>query len=80
MKLLMEGEELFPKKAKKEFYDKENQKPVIKTSICTGKQVAGFRDIHTDKFTEAMLIRGSRDLDTFLEDYDVSVVEITKEW
>ena len=40
---------LFKKKAKAYSYDKERMKPVIKTSICTGEQVAGFKDIHTGK-------------------------------
>lgn len=40
---------LFKKKAKTYSYDKERMKPVIKTSICTGEQVAGFKDIHTRK-------------------------------
>ena len=38
---------LFKKKTKVYSYDKEHMKPVIKTSICTGEQVAGFKDIHT---------------------------------
>ena len=38
---------LFKKKEKVYSYDKEHMKPVIKTSICTGEQVAGFKDIHT---------------------------------
>lgn len=37
-------------------YDKEKQKPVIRCSICTGEQVAGFKDIRTGKFTDIMLI------------------------
>lgn len=47
----------FKKKQEKRSYDKENQKPVIRSSICTGEKAAGFQDIHTGKFTEIMLIR-----------------------
>ena len=61
-------------------YDRENQKPVIRSSICTGEKIAGFRDINTGKFTEIMLIRDNRDLDKFLTEYDISVAEIQKEW
>lgn len=68
------------KKIQKESYDRENLKPVIRASICTGEQVAGFKDIHTGKFTEAMLISDSRDMDEFLEKYDISITEIAKEW
>lgn len=71
---------MFRKKKMKESYDKENLKPVIRASICTGEQVAGFKDAHTGKFTEVMLIRDSRDMDEFLERYGISSEEVTKEW
>ena len=71
---------MFHKKIQKETYDKESQKPVIRSSICTGEKVAGFRDIRTGKFTEVMLIRDSNDMDLFLEKYDISVAEIKTEW
>lgn len=50
----------------------------MKCSICTGEQVAGFKDIHTGKFEEVMLIQNSKDLDTFMQIYDVK--DITKEY
>lgn len=59
-------------------YDKENQKPVIRCSICTGEQVAGFKDIHTGKFKDIMLIRNNEDLERFKEMYGVD--EIAKEY
>lgn len=71
---------MFRRKCQKESYDKENLKPVIRTSICNGEQVAGFKDIHTGRFTEIMLIRSSRDIDIFLERYDISPGDIKKEW
>ena len=49
--------ELFKKKIVTKTYDKENKKPVIKASICNGEQVAGFKDIHTGKIEEVMLIK-----------------------
>ena len=52
-------------------YEKENQKPVIKASICNGEQVAGFKDIHTGKFEEVMLIRGAADLEAFRSQYGI---------
>ena len=61
-------------------YNKETQKPIIRSSICTGEKVAGFKDIRTGQFTEIMLIRDSKDMDTFLEEYDISVAEIKTEW
>ena len=38
-------------------FDKTGRIPVIRASICTGEQVAGFRDEATGKFTEMMLLR-----------------------
>ena len=47
---------LFSKKKIMRSYDKDSKRPVIKASICTGEQVAGFKDIHTGKIEEIMLI------------------------
>ncbi len=71
---------MFRKKIKTQGYSKEEQRPVIRASICTGEQVAGFKSIQTGKFTEIMLIRDRRDLEEFLEAYGVAAEEITKEW
>lgn len=51
---------LFKRKTVTKTYDKENKKPVIKASICNGEQVAGFKDIHTGKIEEVMLIKVRR--------------------
>ena len=61
-------------------YDKESQSPVIRSSICTGERVAGFKDIHTGKFKEVMVIRTDKDMEEFLNRDGVSVQEIKKEW
>lgn len=71
---------MFRKKVQKEIYDKEKLKPVIRSSICTGEKVAGFKDIQTGKFTEVTLIKDNKDMDLFLEKYDISVAEIKTEW
>ena len=60
---------MFKKKPHKTQYDKTNKKAVLKCSICTGEQVAGFKDIHTGHFDEIMLIR-----DAFMEMYDVAAI------
>ncbi len=52
-------------------YDHENKKPAIRASICTGEQVAGFKDIHTGTFEEIMLIRDAEDLMIFKERYGI---------
>ena len=60
-------------------YDKDNKKPVIKASICNGEQIAGFKDIHTGKIEEVMLIKFPADLDTFKKMYGIDD-EIAKEY
>ncbi|MCM1175602.1 MAG: aspartate dehydrogenase [Blautia sp.] len=59
-------------------FDRENYKPVLKCSICTGEQVAGFKDIHSGKFEEVMLIRDEKGLETFMQLYDVK--DVVKEY
>ncbi len=68
------------KKSLKPLYDKENQKPVIRASICNGEQVAGFRDIHTGEFSEVMFLANRNDLEIFLYRYGIEPEEITKEY
>ena len=70
---------LFKKKIVTRSYDKENKKPVIKASICNGEQVAGFKDIHTGKIEEVMLIKSPADLDAFKKMYGIDD-EIAKEY
>lgn len=70
---------LFRKKSVNQTYDKENKKPVIKASICNGEQVAGFKDIHTGKIEEVMLIKSPADLESFRAMYGIDE-EIAKEY
>ena len=70
---------LFKKKTIVKTYDKDNKKPVIKASICNGEQIAGFKDIHTGKIEEVMLIQSQADLDTFKKIYGIDE-EIAKEY
>lgn len=70
---------LFRKKTETKTYDKENKKPVIKASICNGEQVAGFKDIHTGRIEEVMLIKSPADLETFRKMYGIDE-EIEKEY
>lgn len=73
-----EVSDMFKKKSEKKPYDKMNKKAVLRCSICTGEQVAGFKDLDTGHFDEIMLIRDSKDLDEFMDTYDVAA--ITKEY
>ncbi len=55
------------KNVKKLDYDRENQKPVLRCSICNGEQVAGLKDLRTGRFEEVMLVRNGYDLEQFKE-------------
>ena len=70
---------LFKKKTIVKTYDKDNKKPVIKASICNGEQIAGFKDIHTGKIEEVMLINSPSDIDIFKKMYGIDD-EIAKEY
>lgn len=69
---------LFNNKKNKKTYDKETQIPVLRCSICTGEQVAGFKDKTTGKFNDVTLIRDDTDLKQFMKEYGVE--KITKEY
>ena len=59
-------------------FDSDKQIAVVKCSICTGEQVAGFKNKEDGHFTEVMLIRGDKDLETFKAMYKIT--EIKKEY
>lgn len=61
-------------------YDNAGKIPVIRSGICTGEQVAGFKDPVSGKFDELMLIRDSGDLAEFLSQYQVGENDIQREW
>ena len=66
------------KKIEKKNYDKENLKPILRASICTGETVAGFKDKRTGRFQEIMLIKSERDVELFKEMYDIT--DLPKEY
>ena len=61
-------------------FDSAGKVPVLRTSICTGEQTAGFRDEASGKFFEIMLIRSDADLRDFLETYGVAEGELRREY
>ena len=67
------------KKIVKKTYEREYMKPVIHASVCTGEEVAGFKDIRTGKTEEIMLIRSPEDLEKFKKIYEITE-EISKEY
>ena len=52
-------------------YDKDLLEPVIRCSICTGEQVAGFRNRQTGRFEEVMLLKTDQDLAAFMNRYGI---------
>ncbi|MBQ5317051.1 MAG: aspartate dehydrogenase [Oscillospiraceae bacterium] len=66
------------KQPEKKSFDRDRLRPAIRSSICTGEQVAGFKDIATGKFEDIMLINSRDDLIGFMETYDIVESEIVK--
>lgn len=60
------------KRTKPEAYDREKLRPAIRVSICTGEEVAGFRDLQTGKFHDVLLLREDADLREFMERYGLT--------
>ena len=48
-------------------YDSDKQYAVIRSSICTGEKVAGFKNYSDGHFTEVMLIKSPKDEEIFRE-------------
>lgn len=60
---------LFRKKNHIRQYDFTKYTPIIRASICTGEQVAGFLDNSTGKFVDIMVIRGEDEVEKFRRDF-----------
>lgn len=56
-------------------YDRENFRPVVRCSICTGEKTAGFENKKTKQFTAERPIRSQQDLDEFLNLYGLTSVK-----
>ena len=59
-------------------FNDETQIAIVKCSICTGEQVAGFKDKKTGHFTDIMLINNEKDLEDFKKMYNIE--NIVKEY
>ena len=55
-------------------FSPETHDAVIRSSICTGEKVAGFKDKTDGYFTEIMLIRSQKDIEKFKEQYHVDSI------
>ncbi|MCR4688954.1 MAG: aspartate dehydrogenase [Saccharofermentans sp.] len=66
----------FKKKKPEVSFDPSAQYPVIRSSICTGEKVAGFKDKTGGHFTEVMVIRSPQDEETFKKMYGLDSVKV----
>ena len=68
---------LFGKKSRKQevSFDQDKQYAVIRSSICTGEKVAGFKSKEDGHFTEVMLIRNYEDELIFKETYGLDTIK-----
>ena len=57
-------------------FDPEKQYAVIRSSICTGEKVAGFKNYDDGHFTEVMLIRSSSDEELFKAMYGIKSIKV----
>lgn len=72
---------MFGKKPEQKLsYDKNTQIPVVRSSICTGEKVCGFKDKATGRFTEYGTVRSDQDLNGFLEKYSIAREDLKLEW
>lgn len=58
--------------------DYKRMKPLIRKNKSTGEMIAGFLDPATNVYHTDMEIRNDKDIDTFLDKYDLSVVMVSK--
>lgn len=56
-------------------YDPETQYAVIRSSICTGEKVAGFKNRKNGQFTEVMVIRTPEDEARFKKIFELDSVK-----
>ena len=57
-------------------YDPDIQYAVIRSSICTGEKVAGFKNKTDGHFTEVMLIKDPGDEKYFRQIYGLDTVKV----
>ena len=56
-------------------YDPNIQYAMIRSSICTGEKVAGFKNKEDGHFTEVMLIKNQHDLELFKKEYNITEIK-----
>lgn len=61
-------------------FDRTGKVPVLRSSICTGERVAGFKDLATGALLEERLILTDADLQAFLREYGLTQADLRREW
>ncbi|MBQ4058693.1 MAG: YaiI/YqxD family protein [Lachnospiraceae bacterium] len=67
-------EESFTNLVRKILCEEGHMRAVIRSSICTGEKVAGFKNLHTGKFEDMMLIKTEKDVESFQKKYGVHTI------
>jgi hypothetical protein len=62
---------MFFRHKKTKQWDASQWKPVIRVSICTGEETAGFENRKSHVFKEVCLIRNASDLQAFQQEYGI---------
>lgn len=74
------GADMFGRKKKTEVprfpYDPAVHEPVIRSSICTGEKVAGFRDKNGGTLHEIVMIRDYSVYQKFLQTYNLKEEDV----
>ena len=56
-------------------FDPDKQYAVIRSSICTGEKVAGFKNKDDSHFTEVMLIKSPSDEKIFRDTFNLTDIK-----
>ena len=56
-------------------FDPDKQYAVIRSSICTGEKVAGFKNKDDGHFTEVMLIKSPSDEKIFRDTFNLTEIK-----
>lgn len=56
-------------------FDSQKQYAVIRSSVCTGEKIAGFKNTDDGHFTEVMLIRTDEEEQRFRKIYNLETVK-----
>lgn len=56
-------------------YNSEKHEAMIRSSICTGERVIGFKDKNTGKFLELFMIKSDEEIEAFKEKFQLREIK-----